>query len=425
MPPSKLKLYISSTFKDLQEDRKILIDDLIVNYDVNYMERYPPAFSKSVLEKCTEDVKQADIYIGIIADKYGSIARDADGKFTELSYTEQEFNAASDAKKPILIFIKETDQEITDASLLAFINKAQRSGLAGRYKDPSRLSAMVQKSLTYEIQSSGKGEIHGSQDQPPEPKKKHYSEKLILLCNRHEQEQFVNNSIAQQEKQPVKSLVLWGHRYNGHGSFLERCAFLLNSNDEFERTAEIWMPTNGWIYSDEKRIGTYIDRWLSNTFYNKFQELTGDDYFRYLSEQQKNFLLVHIIFDSRKLAPHAAVCARGIRDYIERLNAGDNLMAGDKRVVFFASLQCVDPEENCFTDDYFTANLTIPALHKVDDDDVKAWMTLYLQERNVRQQDRILEDCFKAVDKDESGRYYMDDAQAGLRAIIEHYNKGK
>ena len=67
------KIYISSTFRDLQSFRKVVDRALRrIQQDVVAMEYYVSE-NKRPLEKCLEDVRQCDFYIGIFAWRYGFI----------------------------------------------------------------------------------------------------------------------------------------------------------------------------------------------------------------------------------------------------------------------------------------------------------------------------------------------------------------
>jgi hypothetical protein len=98
-------IFISSTFTDLQSHRKA-VWDLLATFDVNIrgMERFG-ARSENPLVTCMAELEQADIYVGIIAQKAGSI-EPSSGK----SYTQLEYEFAYERKKEILMFLLDTER---------------------------------------------------------------------------------------------------------------------------------------------------------------------------------------------------------------------------------------------------------------------------------------------------------------------------
>ena len=85
---SAYSIYISSTYRNLIEDRQLLrlrLDQ--AQYTTVCMEKYPPALSVLIKDKCQGDVAKADIYVGIIGDSYGSFAEDEAGNKAEKSFT--------------------------------------------------------------------------------------------------------------------------------------------------------------------------------------------------------------------------------------------------------------------------------------------------------------------------------------------------
>lgn len=103
----KLKVYISSTFRDLKEIRKGLMDRVHQGLKKDYelttiMERMTGDFkNEGIADQCRNEVRNANLYILLIGNRYGAPApyyKDKDNFRVEntdgLSYTELEFDAA-------------------------------------------------------------------------------------------------------------------------------------------------------------------------------------------------------------------------------------------------------------------------------------------------------------------------------------------
>lgn len=110
---AKFKVYISSTYSDLKEYRQQVISffgkkTVKENFDLLSMEGYVADNMEPAME-CINDVKDCNIYILIIANRYGFIppANNPDS----ISITEIEYNTAlQDPQKTILAFFAdETD----------------------------------------------------------------------------------------------------------------------------------------------------------------------------------------------------------------------------------------------------------------------------------------------------------------------------
>jgi len=114
---AKYKVYISSTYQDLKEHRKQVIEffnkkTIKENFDLLSMEGYVADDSEPALE-CINDVKDCNIYILILANRYGFIPpKNNPGG---ISVTEIEYNTAlEDPQKTILAFFAdETDPQFT------------------------------------------------------------------------------------------------------------------------------------------------------------------------------------------------------------------------------------------------------------------------------------------------------------------------
>jgi tetratricopeptide (TPR) repeat protein len=115
-----------------------------------------PAADQVPAELCRERVRECQVYVGLLGTRYGSPVRDE----PELSYTELEFGAATDAGLDRLVFLLDTgaaDVGIPLSSLIdlqfgprqeAFRRRVQDSGLVTqKFSDPATLGQLVERSL--------------------------------------------------------------------------------------------------------------------------------------------------------------------------------------------------------------------------------------------------------------------------------------
>ena len=116
-----------------------------------------PAADQIPAQLCRERVRSCDVYLGILGTRYGSPVRDE----PEMSYTELEFNAATDAGMDRLMFLLDTDTVVSGippsklidhehgAQQEAFRRRVQHdSGLTvAAFADPGTLGQLVERSL--------------------------------------------------------------------------------------------------------------------------------------------------------------------------------------------------------------------------------------------------------------------------------------
>jgi len=115
-----------------------------------------PAADQVPADLCRERVAGCDVYVGILGTRYGSEVRDAPG----MSYTELEFDAATEAGLDRLVFVLDTDTAVAGippsklidreygARQEAFRRRVAGSGLAvGKFADPVTLGQLVERSL--------------------------------------------------------------------------------------------------------------------------------------------------------------------------------------------------------------------------------------------------------------------------------------
>lgn len=98
-----LSIYISSTYEDLRSYREHVYQALrTLRHDVIAMEDYV-ATDERPLDKCLQDVREADIYVGLLAWRYGYVPRNSNP--SRLSITELEYREARKHDKPCFIFL--------------------------------------------------------------------------------------------------------------------------------------------------------------------------------------------------------------------------------------------------------------------------------------------------------------------------------
>ena len=115
-----------------------------------------PAADQVPAQLCIDRVRGCDVYVGILGTRYGSPVRD----MPEVSYTELEFEAATEAGLDRLVFVLDTDADnlgIPASQLIdrefgarqdAFRARVRDSGLVtGSFGSPAGLGQLVERSL--------------------------------------------------------------------------------------------------------------------------------------------------------------------------------------------------------------------------------------------------------------------------------------
>jgi hypothetical protein len=115
-----------------------------------------PAADQVPAQLCAERVRGCDVYVGILGTRYGSPVRDK----PQVSYTELEFDSATEAGLDRLVFVLDTDADnlgIPAARLIdrefgarqdAFRRRVQDSGLTIQsFANPDMLGRLVERSL--------------------------------------------------------------------------------------------------------------------------------------------------------------------------------------------------------------------------------------------------------------------------------------
>lgn len=103
MPSSVFRFYISSTFRDLSDQRQKIRDFLVVNDNLPI--ETVSASADPVLQQCLSDVESCDAMILLVANSYGTLVDAPDGR--RRSITHCEFLHARSKRLPVLAFVLE------------------------------------------------------------------------------------------------------------------------------------------------------------------------------------------------------------------------------------------------------------------------------------------------------------------------------
>jgi hypothetical protein len=150
-----LRVYLSSTFKDLEQHRAAAAAVLRrMGHEVIGMEDYVAADERP-LDRCLADIARSDVYVGIIGWRYGYRPRKRRGQ-PKMSITEHEYREAIRTDTPRLIFLLRTEApwpvSLVDAvagaagdaaSLQALRNELERERLVSFFSTPDELAGLV------------------------------------------------------------------------------------------------------------------------------------------------------------------------------------------------------------------------------------------------------------------------------------------
>ncbi len=101
MTNKKYQIFISSTFDDLQDERRAALEAILITNNIPIGMESFVASSQEQFEHIKNCIESCDYYILIVGGRYGS-----QHPKLNLSYTELEFDYAKSLNKPILAFIR-------------------------------------------------------------------------------------------------------------------------------------------------------------------------------------------------------------------------------------------------------------------------------------------------------------------------------
>ena len=171
-----LSVYVSSTYSDLKDYRKVVIDTVRrMQHHVVCMEDYGAGDDRP-LAKCLRDVDACDVYIGLVAWRYGFVPShdNPHGR----SITELEYRQAREQKKPCLMFLIDVDQPWPPAfmdtgpdraRLDAFRAELSDKHLVSFFRQQSDLAAQAATAVHNWMTARGPASPPGGDPPPAEP----------------------------------------------------------------------------------------------------------------------------------------------------------------------------------------------------------------------------------------------------------------
>lgn len=153
----RYQVFVSSTFTDLEEERKHVIQTLMEMDCIPAGMELFPAIDEGQWEFIKKVIDDCDYYLLIIGGRYGSVADDG------LSYTEKEFDYALSKGLRVVVLVHENPESLPLAKsekdselrekLAAFIEKASTNRLRKTWATAKDLPGLVALSMSKTIKT--------------------------------------------------------------------------------------------------------------------------------------------------------------------------------------------------------------------------------------------------------------------------------
>jgi len=95
------RVFISSTWEDLEKERGLVLEAVRYIQFQHVAMEYFGADPRESIDVCLEKVRESNVYVGIVAHKYGKIVQE-----TGKSYTQMEYEEAMRKGLPCLIYLR-------------------------------------------------------------------------------------------------------------------------------------------------------------------------------------------------------------------------------------------------------------------------------------------------------------------------------
>lgn len=156
----KYQIFISSTYTDLVEERKLVQDTILSMYHFPVGMELFSAADEDQWDVIKETIDSSDYYVLIVAHRYGSVI--PSGPDAGISYTEKEYRYAKSQGIPVLAFLIDSSVSVNPANierdhpreLEAFIADVKTGRIVEWWKTKDELSRLVMNSLYKQIRKN-------------------------------------------------------------------------------------------------------------------------------------------------------------------------------------------------------------------------------------------------------------------------------
>jgi 6-phosphogluconolactonase/glucosamine-6-phosphate isomerase/deaminase len=149
---SRLRVFVSSTVKDLESERQIIEKVLQEMRIDSFLSEHKSAQHMAPRDTCLNTIFECDALILIIGGKYGYVPKadripgsPYDGK---ISVTHGEFLEARRLQKPILVFVKEITRETRERNFLTEVSDFLQGQFYTTFTNPKELYSRVAEAVS-------------------------------------------------------------------------------------------------------------------------------------------------------------------------------------------------------------------------------------------------------------------------------------
>lgn len=428
-------VYISSTYKDLVKEREAAAQAVRrLAHSTLAMEDYV-ASDKRPVDKCLEDVRKCDIYIGIFARRYGFIPDGYDKSITHLEY-----ETAGEAGIPRLIFLSDdTAGPPENEKIDQFRKYVQNTHIVSFFTNPDQLGGLVSAAVTIELNRFS-------------PKKSKLGPIVGKMVNRVSQvKAFWEFFLTQSQKHPKRPqfYFIHGNELAGHESFLERlmktCLKEFAEKEWGEEYAtvcleEVPWPKEGDMTARQEQLPfnlmTNFNEWYKDA------DFTANALGRLPCLDKHPLVLIkHNLYSSRWDKYTEPLLAWYIKEYWAALEDNDHIPlflvffnvkyqdpeeAGLKRII---SLWKSNPKDHIReTMEKIAASsgecpcLRLKELTPVEIEDVLDWFHEYNIYDHELERKKKIDSIFKENNHVVKSKY-MDEIEAELQKIVKEYQR--